>query len=54
MFPWDAEGLVEWMYSMPLAAARAMADRVSQLSGGRPEPLLPERLKKGKAREDEQ
>lgn len=41
MLPWEAVELVEWMYSTPRAAARAMLDLVSQLSGVRPEPLLP-------------
>jgi len=41
MLPWEAIELVEWMYSTPRAAARAMLDLNSQLSGVRPELLLP-------------
>jgi hypothetical protein len=41
MLPWEVVELVEWMYSIPRAAARAMLALVAQSSGVRPEPLLP-------------
>jgi hypothetical protein len=50
MLPWEAVELVEWMYSTPRAAARAMLDLISQSSVVRPEPWLPVQQKycKGK------
>jgi hypothetical protein len=41
MLPWEAVEVVEWMYSTPRAAARAMLDLKSQLSGVLPELTLP-------------
>lgn len=32
---------LEWMYSRPCAAAKAMLDLVPHFSGGRPEPRFP-------------
>jgi hypothetical protein len=51
MLPWEAVELVEWMYSTPRAAVRAMLDLVSQSSGVRPELLLPVQQKKFKDRD---
>lgn len=41
ILPWEVDELVEWMYSIPRAAARAMLDLIVQSSGVRPEPLFP-------------
>jgi hypothetical protein len=51
MLPWEAVELVEWMYSTPRAAVRAMLDLVSQSSGVRPELLLPVQQKYFKDRD---
>jgi hypothetical protein len=41
MLPCDAAGPAVWMCATPRAAASAIADRVSQSSGVRPEARLP-------------
>lgn len=41
MLPWTAVLLVEWMYSIPLAAARAIRHRFLQSRVFKPDPRFP-------------
>ena len=48
MLPWETVGPREWMYAIPRAAPRAIADLVSQFNGVLPAPLFPVIKKKDK------